>query len=390
MAQSFNLEKVFGPLLDDVVSFLDEMPPEDLDHSGVKGMKWGVRKSDDSNPSKRGVELTGLGPDKVVRKTKNGDEISLTKDPTPAMAKVLNKVIPNFGKRFNEQAYMTIRDKNGKKVGDCNVWKKDDNELYLNWLGVDKSERGKGYATQAMKAAEKYGKEAGFKKMTLEVPSNSPDASHIYTKLGFKVIGEKVVDPRDTVWGGLTQMEYTFDQNVKHSLSPELYAYLSHAGVKGMKWGRRKAPEAADPSTHGTAKTSNFKRNIKIVGGVAAGVAVIAGSAYAVNALNKRGNTSASDAASSPTAAAGKNLLDLAFSAGSNAAKSAATGAAVNAATNAANNAANNSLNLGTPSRNSSSPSGFTGGPSLGSLNNILANTPSVTLDPKTGMYKTG
>ena len=40
--------------------------------------------------------------------------------------------------------------------------------------------------------------------MTLEVPGNSPDARHIYEKIGF-VAGEQISD-EDDIWGGLTKM----------------------------------------------------------------------------------------------------------------------------------------------------------------------------------------
>lgn len=365
----FNLEVVFGSLLDDLVEYLDDMPETELTHHGVVGMKWGQRKSEgSSSSSKRGVELVGLGPNKVVRKTKNGDEITLEKDPPPGVSKILNKVIPNFGKRYNEQAYMTIKDKNGKKVGDCNVWKKNDDELYLNWLGIDKSERGKGYATQAMKAAEKFGKESGFKKMTLEVPGNSPDAAHIYEKLGFKVVGQKTIDPNDTVWGGLTSMEYNFDTKVKHGLTPEAYEYFAHAGVKGMKWGRRKK---VDPSDGGEGK-SNLGRNLKIIGGVAAGVAVAAGAAYAVKTLNTKGNIPMSNVASSAATGVGRNLLDLSLNNNSSAPRSSP------------------SLNLNTSSRPASSPGRVSGGPSLDVLSNLMNGGPQVSFDSSTGRYRTG
>lgn len=42
------------------------------------------------------------------------------------------------------------------------------------------------------------------KQLTLEVPTNSPDARHIYEKQGF-VAGKRISD--DDVWGGLTEMK---------------------------------------------------------------------------------------------------------------------------------------------------------------------------------------
>jgi len=176
-----------------------------LQHFGVKGMRWGVRKESSSTRS----PLTGLGPDRIERRTKNGDLFVLSKDPPNPIIKSLAAISPKYRDAYNRGASLTITDKDGKKIGDAIVDKRSDDELYLNWLGIKKHARGQGYATEAMKSAAEFGQKAGFKKMTLEVPGNSPDARHIYEKLGFKVTKEEI-DPDDFVWGGLTSMEYEF------------------------------------------------------------------------------------------------------------------------------------------------------------------------------------
>lgn len=45
----------------------------------------------------------------------------------------------------------------------------------------------------------------GCKQVTLEVPGVSPNARHIYEKLGFKSTGEVIGDD-DDICGGLTKM----------------------------------------------------------------------------------------------------------------------------------------------------------------------------------------
>ncbi len=230
-----------------------------LEHHGVKGMRWGVRRESGSSG------LKTLGPDKIVLKTKGGDTLTLLKaSPTP-IHKILAKVSPNYKKAYAEGAFLNIHDKAGKKVGDAQVWKKSDDELYLNWITIKSSARGQGYATAALKAAEKFGSQQGFKKMTLEVPGDAPDARHIYEKLGFKVTKE-ISAQGDDVWGGLTEMEYKF-KNAKHSnlshsgslldeygwflegvkeymdtidLNP-IDEVLAHHGIKGMRWGVRRS-----------------------------------------------------------------------------------------------------------------------------------------------------
>lgn len=43
-----------------------------------------------------------------------------------------------------------------------------------------------------------------MKYITLEVPTISPNARHIYEKIGFKATG--TLGSEDDVWGGLTKM----------------------------------------------------------------------------------------------------------------------------------------------------------------------------------------
>jgi hypothetical protein len=57
-----------------------------------------------------------------------------------------------------------------------------------------------------MKAIIDGAKRMGYKKLTLEVPGSSPNARHIYEKLGFVVVKEE----KDEFWDGLTYMEKTF------------------------------------------------------------------------------------------------------------------------------------------------------------------------------------
>jgi len=182
----------------------DPTREEALAHFGVKGMHWGVRKEKTVRPP-----LTGLGPDKIVRKLSNGDTLTLSKDPPSTFIKALARISQNYADGYNKGAFFTVTDSSGKYIGEANLWKKSDTELYLNWLAIKKSARGNGYATEILKTAESFGKKQGFKKMMLEVPANSPDARHIYEKLGFKVTNE-VINPKEPIWGGLTSMEYTF------------------------------------------------------------------------------------------------------------------------------------------------------------------------------------
>ena len=241
---------------------------EYLAHFGVKGMKWGVHKE-------RYNRLRNKELKSVDVQSKNGKLVSLSQQ----RVTVLGAFVGSLGSR-TEKAYLAHDEfsikVDGKEVGSAALDRRANGELYLNWLGIKKSERGKGYATAAFKAAIDYGRQIGAKKLTLEVPGNAPDALHIYEKQGFKV-GKQAT--ADDIWGGLTEMSYdmTQEQSIAHSalsddkelelallatfpqmpddVETQFYGeeedvihsnlsyndILMHFGVKGMRWGVRNA-----------------------------------------------------------------------------------------------------------------------------------------------------
>lgn len=181
---------------------------EFLEHFGVKGMRWGVRKE-------RVRDLQQLVDKDIVRTTKNGDEFRLSPKPPNVIDKTLAFSSQKYADKYKGSAFVSIKDKNGKKIGTGAFWydKKDPQSVYLNWITIDKSARGRGYASAVLKASEDHARAAGKTKMKLEVPGNAPDARHIYTKMGFKVIKEPTASEakNDPVWGGLTEMEKKLD-----------------------------------------------------------------------------------------------------------------------------------------------------------------------------------
>ena len=179
-----------------------DTPSEALEHFGVKGMKWGVRKNPGSKP-----ELKNLVDKPMVRTTKNGDVITLTQNPPGKINKALAKISSNYVKSYNSGAHLDIKDAQGKRVGTASFWLKGQDDIYLNMISIDRSARGRGYATEVLKASAYHGKRMGKKRLLLEVPGIAPDARHIYEKMGFKETGVTLGNKKD-VWGGLTEMEY--------------------------------------------------------------------------------------------------------------------------------------------------------------------------------------
>lgn len=182
-------------------------PEEALIHFGVKGMRWGVRKTDAPNE-----KIKSFVQDPITRTTKNGDVFTVSPanfGQGPVM-QFLGRHSERHRKFIENSASLDIHDKDGNSIGAARVTRKSKDELNLVWLDIEESRRGRGYATAVMMSAQDLGGKEGFKKLTLEVPGIAPDARHIYEKLGFKVV-KKPKSTKD-VWGGLTHMEYRFDK----------------------------------------------------------------------------------------------------------------------------------------------------------------------------------
>lgn len=260
----------------------DAVVEDFLAHFGVKGMQWGVRKSDTSAgpQAPKGGELV------LQHNFKSGDKLSIYKMPPSGIAKLLSRLSKNYAKDVKNYPQFNFYDKDGSRVGEGAFVRQKDS-LYLDWITVKTKHRGKGYASAAMKGVVKYAQNQGIKKLTLEVPGNAPDARHIYEKLGFRSNGKDSPSegPHDP-WGGLFGMEMKVPQKrVKHSAEEdweEQFAeefaqllidnfgeegsmqqsdvvddFLMHFGVKGMRWGVRKN------KPHPVSADARQKQNIK-------------------------------------------------------------------------------------------------------------------------------
>jgi len=228
-------------------------PDDILAHYGVKGMKWGVRRSDNKSSKPQIKQKT----ESRSVTLKNGDTLTLQGDPTPGLVKLISRVSKNMRERANNSSNFTIKDKQGKAIGEMSLYRESPTSLNVVWVGVKDSARGNGYASAAMDSAISLAREQGLKKVTLEVPGNAPDARHIYEKKGFKeVYTPPELKEDDPIWGGLTNMELS----LKHSQRPD--DILAHYGIKGMRWGVRRANPSGQPSPssdHDTAKAAKQK-----------------------------------------------------------------------------------------------------------------------------------
>ena len=177
---------------------------EELYHHGIKGQKWGVRRYQNEDGSLTDAGKKRYYEGESLKFTTSKGEVGYLHQRKPGG---IGKLLLKNEKYKEEQDKTKFYDAyaNGKKIGDLILYKESNTSINGNWLGVKESERGKGYATAILKSALGQAKMNGFKEFTLEVPGTSPDARHIYEKLGF-VAGEQISD-EDDVWGGLTAMK---------------------------------------------------------------------------------------------------------------------------------------------------------------------------------------
>lgn len=147
-------------------------------HAGVKGMKWGVRNQNKKPLGEYGYSIH----------TSKGETVHL-------------KSSGRAGKR--SQSFKILNSKY-KKIGNLYLENMGHGELNINWIDIKKKQRGHKFAQAVMKSVVDRAKKQGYSRLTLEVPTDSPDAHHIYKKQGFK---DKSALTKDDVWGGLTTME---------------------------------------------------------------------------------------------------------------------------------------------------------------------------------------
>lgn len=202
--------------------FSKYVPESALQHHGILGQKWGVRRFQNSDGS-----LTEAGKQRYFHsgETSTGNQYSIKEMEPGKLAKFLQRHSDRIKNLVDRTINADIFDKDGNKIGDLQLFDEGDKSLNVTWIGIDDDQRGKGYASSVMKDTIQYAKDKGYRQITLEVPGNSPDARHIYEKLGFKA-GEKISDD-DDVWGGLTKMRLQLDE-------------LQHHGILGQKWGVRR------------------------------------------------------------------------------------------------------------------------------------------------------
>ena len=131
------------------------------------------------------------------------DNLTLKKIKPMKFASFLGKHIKSIGKSQGNFIDYDVFLEN-KNIGGINFNLDSPDTVDLPEIVIKSAYQGNHYATKIITWFINYFRTHGYKKITLDAAGGSPDAIHIYEKLGFRKV--KSIS-KDDIWGGLTRME---------------------------------------------------------------------------------------------------------------------------------------------------------------------------------------
>lgn len=135
----------------------------------------------------------------VELETESGEKFTLSPGPYGKHHDALSRKSRHF-------CVLDIKDNDGRKVGVINYWVDESRPgtIYLNWVDLTASMRGRGFTTAMALFANAYFREAGVKRLILDIPHSAAAKPSFYEKYGFKPTGDNQRED-------LTRMERPFD-----------------------------------------------------------------------------------------------------------------------------------------------------------------------------------
>lgn len=230
--------------------FLNIQKQLPISHHGVLGMKWGVRRYQNKDGSLTSAGRQRLADDTAKQsifgtasrftvKTRDGELI--TAEPVKPLSKgtkIVNALLgvsekDELGSRGD--ANYTLNNSKGEKIGELSLFSKNAKTTYWDWITIDESQRGKGYATDIINDLFTKAKDAGYSKVEINALKKPRP---LYERMGFTYTDTSKMSIMDRIIGwelGAKHMEYDLTK-LKHSFDGS----LSHHGILGMKWGVRR------------------------------------------------------------------------------------------------------------------------------------------------------